>query len=117
MTLNGKGIVFADELLPREGARALKQYVKGLGAEVTHLDEQALADAILQGKLGGLGCDVYTEEPFGETHPFYALLGCDNVILTPHNAWGSFESRARCVSTIAKNIRCFFGGMPQNRIV
>lgn len=84
------------------------------GAET---DEQAIADAILQGKLGGLGCDVYTEEPFSENHPFYKLLGCDNVLLTPHNAWGSFESRARCVATIAKNIECFFGGHPQNRIV
>lgn len=84
------------------------------GAET---DEQALADAILQGRLGGLGCDVYTEEPFSENHPFYALLGCDNVILTPHNAWGSFESRARCVATIAENIRQFFAGTPQNRIV
>lgn len=84
------------------------------GAET---DEQALADAILQGRLGGLGCDVYTEEPFSENHPFYALLGCDNVILTPHNAWGSFESRARCVGTIAENIRRFVAGEPQNRVV
>lgn len=84
------------------------------GAET---DEQALADAILSGKLGGLGCDVYTEEPFSENHPFYRLLECDNVLLTPHNAWGSVESRARCVATIAKNIECFYGGHPQNRIV
>jgi phosphoglycerate dehydrogenase-like enzyme len=84
------------------------------GAET---DEQALAEAIIEGRLGGLGCDVYTEEPFSENHPFYQLLGYDNVLLTPHNAWGSFESRARCVATIAKNIQCFFGGAPQNRIV
>ncbi len=84
------------------------------GAET---DERALAEAILEGRLGGLGCDVYTEEPFSENHPFYALLERDNVLLTPHNAWGSFESRARCVNTIAKNIQCFFEGAPQNRIV
>ncbi len=84
------------------------------GAET---DEQALAEAILEGRLGGLGCDVYTEEPFGENHPFYALLDRDNVLLTPHNAWGSFESRRRCVATIAKNIECFFADNPQNRIV
>ena len=84
------------------------------GAET---DEQALADAILEGRLGGLGCDVYTEEPFSENHPFYALLDRDNVLLTPHNAWGSFESRRRCVATIAKNIEMFFSGTPQNQIV
>lgn len=84
------------------------------GAET---DEQAVAEAILNGHLGGLGCDVYTEEPFSQNHPFYQLLDLDNVILTPHNAWGSFESRGRCVATIAKNIQCFFAGTPQNRIV
>lgn len=84
------------------------------GAET---DERALADAIKEGRLGGLGCDVYTEEPFSEGHPFYELLGYENVLLTPHNAWGSFESRARCVATIAENIQCFFAGNAQNRIV
>jgi glycerate dehydrogenase len=84
------------------------------GAET---DEQAIAEAILNGHLGGLGCDVYTEEPFTENHPFYRLLDRDNVLLTPHNAWGSVESRARCVATIAKNIQCFFAGNPQNKIV
>ncbi len=84
------------------------------GAET---DERALADAIKEGRLRGLGCDVYTEEPFSENHPFYELLGYDNVLLTPHNAWGSFESRARCVTTIAKNIAGYFSGKPQNQIV
>ena len=80
-------------------------------------DEQALADAILEGKLGGLGVDVYSVEPFGAEHPFQALLKRDNVLLTPHMAWGSAESRARCVAIIAENMRRFFAGETQNRIV
>lgn len=80
-------------------------------------DEQALADAIREGRIGALGVDVYSVEPFGEDHPFYALRGMDNVCLTPHMAWGSFEARNRCVREMAKNIQCFFGGETRNRIV
>ncbi len=80
-------------------------------------DERALADALLEGRLGGLGCDVYSVEPFDEAHPFQELLALPNVCLTPHMAWGSAESRARCVAVIAENIRAFFAGTPQNKIV
>ena len=80
-------------------------------------DEQALADAIETGHLGGLGIDVYSKEPFGTDHPFYRILGRENVCLTPHMAWGSAESRARCVATMAENITRFFAGNAQNRIV
>ncbi len=80
-------------------------------------DEQALADAVESGHLGGLGVDVYSKEPFGADHPFSRLLGYENVCLTPHMAWGSAESRARCVKTMAENIRAFYADNPQNRIV
>lgn len=80
-------------------------------------DEQALADAVLQGRIAGLGVDVYSREPFGKEHPFYPLLGLDNVCLTPHMAWGSAEARARCVNEMAQNIQAFFGGAQRNRIV
>ena len=80
-------------------------------------DEAAVAEALLSGRLGGFGCDVYSVEPFGEDHPFYAIRGLDNVCFTPHMAWGSFEARTRCVETIAANIRAFESGETLNRIV
>lgn len=80
-------------------------------------DENALADAIEQGMLGGLGVDVYSREPFGEDHPFQRLLHYDNVCLTPHMAWGSAEARARCIAIIADNITHFYARKSQNRIV
>ena len=79
-------------------------------------DEQALADAAKNGKIL-LGCDVYSAEPFGKDHPFYKIKDLDNVMLTPHMAWGAYESRMRCVKIISENIRCFFEGNAQNRIV
>ena len=79
-------------------------------------DEQAIADGVLSGKIGALGCDVYSTEPFREDHPFSALLGLPNVCLTPHMAWGSYEARNRCVRRMAENIKEFFAGNIHNRI-
>jgi glycerate dehydrogenase len=79
-------------------------------------DEAAVAEAILDRRLGGFGCDVYGIEPFGQDHPFYAILGNKNVCLTPHMAWGSYESRMRCINTVADNIRAFLSCEIQNRI-
>ena len=80
-------------------------------------DEEALADAILQNKLGGIGIDVYSKEPFGEDHPMSKIAGLDNVILTPHMAWGSYEARQRCCEEIALNIESYLKGERRNRIV
>lgn len=80
-------------------------------------DESAVADAILEGKIGGVGVDVYSKEPFGEEHPMTKIAGRDNVILTPHMAWGSYEARVRCCEEIALNIESFIAGERRNRIV
>jgi len=80
-------------------------------------DETALAKAILDQKIAGLGVDVYSQEPFCINHPFSSLLGLKNVCLTPHMAWGACESRARCLHEIADNIKSYFSGGSKNRLV
>ena len=80
-------------------------------------DEEAIADAILQGAIGGVGIDVYSKEPFGEDHPIAKIAGLDSVILTPHMAWGSYEARVRCCEEIALNIESYINGEKRNRIV
>lgn len=80
-------------------------------------DEEALAEAIESGKLGGLGIDVYSAEPFAKDHPYTRLLGRENVCLTPHMAWGAYEARNRCICEIGKNIAAFLVGEKRNRIV
>lgn len=79
-------------------------------------DERAIADAVLSGKIGGLGCDVYSKEPFGADHPMHEIIKCPNVCLTPHMAWGSYEARNRCVRRMAENITEFYAGNEHNRI-
>lgn len=80
-------------------------------------DEEAIADAILEGSIGGAGIDVYSKEPLGEDHPIAKIAGLDNVILTPHMAWGSYEARVRCCKEIALNIESYINGEKRNRIV
>lgn len=79
-------------------------------------DETALAEAVKNGRIGGLGVDVYSQEPFGEAHPFSGILDLPNVCLTPHTAWGALETRNRCVAMVAENISAFSQGKRKNRV-
>lgn len=79
-------------------------------------DECAVADAIKSGKIGGFGCDVYSVEPFSESHPFYEIKDRSNVILTPHMAWGSYEARVRLCDEVKKNVIAYIGGEKRNRV-
>lgn len=81
------------------------------------VDEAALTDAILNKKIGGIGVDVYSKEPFPTDHPYASIAGRDNVIFTPHMAWGSYEARVRCCDEIALNIEAFLAGERRNRVV
>ena len=80
-------------------------------------DEAALADAVAQGRIGGIGIDVYTTEPMPKDHPYTKIMKMPNVCLTPHNAWGAYESRVRCLEIMGSNIEKFLSGERQNRIV
>ncbi|SDS10203.1 glycerate dehydrogenase [Pseudomonas asplenii] len=73
------------------------------------IDEQALADALRGGHLGGAATDVLSVEPPSNGNP---LLAGDipRLIITPHNAWGSREARQRIVGQLAENARGFFAG-------
>ncbi|SIR96694.1 glycerate dehydrogenase [Aquipseudomonas alcaligenes] len=75
------------------------------------VDEQALADALRSGHLGGAAFDVLSEEPPRHGNP---LLAADipRLIITPHNAWGSREARQRIVGQLSENARAFFTGAP-----
>jgi glycerate dehydrogenase len=75
------------------------------------VDEQALADALRDGRLAGAALDVLSGEPPGPDNP---LLAGDipNLIVTPHCAWGSIEARRRIIHQTAENIRCYIAGRP-----
>ncbi|MDO4570922.1 MAG: D-2-hydroxyacid dehydrogenase [Planctomycetia bacterium] len=75
------------------------------------IDEQALADALHSGRIGGAGLDVLSSEPPAPENP---LLSAPNCFITPHFAWGTFEARRRCMEISIANVRAFVGGAPQN---
>ena len=81
------------------------------------VDEAAVTDAVKFGKLYGFGCDVYSTEPFPSDHPYTKLSQHHNVILTPHMAWGGYETRLRLVNDVALNIKAFLSGENKNRVV
>jgi len=80
------------------------------------LDEVAVAEAVLSSKIAGFGCDVYSTEPFGKEHPYNKIMDMPNVILTPHAAWGAYESRVKCINVISDNINAFLSGKILNRV-
>lgn len=80
------------------------------------LDESALLDALRNHRIGGAGLDVLQQEPPPADHP---LLSAElsNLIITPHTAWISRESRQRLINEIALNIEAFKTGQVRNRVV
>ena len=75
------------------------------------IDEQALADALREGRIAGAAVDVLTSEPMAMD---CALFGIDNCLITPHMAWASIESRTRLIGKVAENLRAFSEGYPIN---
>ena len=75
------------------------------------IDDQAVADALTEGKLAAFCADVLTEEPPKATNP---LLNQPNAFTTPHIAWASKEARIRLLHVAIDNVRSFLNGQPQN---
>jgi len=70
------------------------------------LDEQALARALVEGRIAGAALDVYEREPAVEP----ALLKLPNVILTPHIGSAVGELREAMAHVVVDNVEAFLGG-------
>lgn len=80
------------------------------------VDEQALADGLRAGVIGGAGVDTLTREPPPPDHPMLAA-DIPNLLLTPHNAWASRRARQAALDQLAAVIAGFAGGRPINVVV
>lgn len=73
------------------------------------IDEQALADALNDGRLAGAALDVLSTEPPAASNPLLSAARC---IITPHIAWATKEARTRLMHTAVANAAAFLDGQP-----
>jgi lactate dehydrogenase-like 2-hydroxyacid dehydrogenase len=70
------------------------------------VDEAALVEALVEGRLGAAGLDVFAREPSVPE----ALLPLDNVVLQPHQGSACEESRAAMGNLMLDNMAAHFAG-------
>ncbi len=71
------------------------------------VDQKALYKALKEGWIAGAGLDVFEQEPIPSDDP---LLQLNNVVLTPHAASASYETRSKMAEIVAKNLIAFLNG-------
>ncbi|MDR0570016.1 MAG: hypothetical protein LBG71_02180 [Clostridiales Family XIII bacterium] len=74
------------------------------------VDEAALLDAIKSGKLAGAALDVLENEPPKPGDPLSALMGGENVIITPHIAWHSHDASQKALTRIREQVESLLRG-------
>jgi lactate dehydrogenase-like 2-hydroxyacid dehydrogenase len=72
------------------------------------VDEDALVEALVSGKLGGAGLDVFAGEPQVPE----VLFGMDNVVLEPHVGSATLETRRAMSQLVLDNLDAHFAGKP-----
>ncbi|MGY5810772.1 2-hydroxyacid dehydrogenase [Rhizobium sp. LEGMi198b] len=93
-----------------------RQVIEALGPEgmlinisrASNIDEEALLDALETGKLGSAALDVFEGEP--KLNPRFLAL--DNVLLQPHHASGTIETRKAMGQLVRDNLTAHFAGQP-----
>jgi glycerate dehydrogenase len=78
------------------------------------INEEDLKWALENEIIAGAGLDVLNTEPPRAEHP---LIGSPNCIITPHQAWASFEARSRLMEESVKNVEAFIKGEQRNVVV
>ena len=77
------------------------------------VDDQAVADALAEGRLAAFCADVLTVEPPKTDNP---LLKQPHAFITPHIAWATKEARVRLLQVATDNVRAFLSANPINVI-
>jgi len=93
-----------------------RQVIEALGPEgmlinisrASNIDEEALLEALETGKLGSAALDVFEGEP--KLNPRFLAL--DNVLLQPHHASGTIETRKAMGQLVRDNLTAHFAGQP-----
>jgi lactate dehydrogenase-like 2-hydroxyacid dehydrogenase len=77
-------------------------------SRASNIDESALLDALEQGRLGSAALDVFEGEP--KLNPRFLTL--PNVLVQPHHASGTYETRQAMGKLMRDNLSAHFAGQP-----
>jgi D-3-phosphoglycerate dehydrogenase len=83
-------------------------------ARETLVDERALYDALVSGRLRGAALDVLRPWPGPGMHPLVTL---DNVVVTPHIGGATSETLARGARMVAEEVERFASGEPLRHVI
>jgi glycerate dehydrogenase len=75
------------------------------------VDERALADALMDGKIAGAGIDVMEVEPPRSESLLYQAPNC---LITPHIAWATSAARKRLLQMAVTNLKGYLDGSLKN---
>lgn len=113
---NSDILVVACALTPETTHIVNRQVIDALGPKGVlinigrggHVDEPELVSALVEGRLGGAGLDVFEREPEVPEQ----LFGLDNVVLLPHIGSGTVETRKAMADLVLANLEAHFSGKP-----
>jgi len=71
------------------------------------INEKDLARALNENIIGAAGIDVMEQEPINADNPMLKLFDKEKILITPHMAWASKESRELLLEKIARNIEVY----------
>ena len=78
------------------------------------VNETAVKQGLVSGKIAGYGADVLLEEPMSQN---CQLFNVKNAVLTPHIAWATKEARIRLLQVATDNVQSFLSGNPINVVM
>jgi phosphoglycerate dehydrogenase-like enzyme len=78
------------------------------------VDDDALVEALREGRLGGAALDVFTKEPLDPASPYWDM---PNVIVTPHTSGAMQDYWTPLVDLFCENLRRFESGLPLLNVV
>lgn len=70
--------------------------------------------SLIEGEIYAAGLDVLEKEPITEDNPLSKIKDSEKLIITPHMAWASTESRTRLAVEVYENIKAFLNGEKRN---
>jgi glycerate dehydrogenase len=108
LTPETKGMVNAERLKLMKSQAILINTGRG-----PLINEQDLADALNEGRIGAAGLDVLSVEPSVKENP---LLDAKNCFITPHIAWATKEARTRLMDIAVGNLKAYIEGHIINNV-